>query len=201
MIALGLLILAAAGVTAAAGFLANDGASNALSQPFEVFGYNFTDSSGRLFVFGIIVGVVAMLGIALMLKGMRRRVRHSVDSRRERRTIRGEADTLAAERDQLAQELEEERARKAALEPASAADTRIVAADTAFLQAERPDAPVTERVVGAAAPVQPVGARPAEPAADASTDSATPTSGWSTPPVDSTETDRDPAITGGRPKA
>jgi hypothetical protein len=109
MVALGLLILVAAGVVGAAGVLGNDGPAHTVSPAFEVLGVEIGGSAGRLFLFGIIVGVAGALGIGMMLAGSKRRVRHRVENRRERRDIKGEAETLQQERDRLAAELEAER--------------------------------------------------------------------------------------------
>ena len=82
MVALGLLLLAGAGLTVLVGFFANNGADSAISGGFELFGYDFNSSAGRLFLFGAIVGVVGMLGLNLLLAGLGRGVKHKVATRR-----------------------------------------------------------------------------------------------------------------------
>ena len=113
MVALGLLLLAGAGLTVLVGFFANNGADHAISGGFELFGYDFNSSTGRLFLFGAIVGVVGMLGLNLLLAGLGRGVKHKVATRRERKTYRRRTETLQEERDRLADELAEQRAREA----------------------------------------------------------------------------------------
>src|SRR5215203_3400136 len=98
MVALGLLLLAGAGLTVLVGF-------------FELFGYDISGSTGRLFLYGAIVGVVGMLGLNLLLAGLGRGVKHKVATRRERKTYRRRTETLQEERDRLADELAEQRAR------------------------------------------------------------------------------------------
>jgi len=113
MVALGLLLLAGAGVTVLVGFLANNGAENSIPNGFEVFGYDINTTTGRLFLYGAIVGVVGLLGLNLLLSGLGRGVKHRAASRRERKTYRHRTETLQEERDRLAGELEEERAARA----------------------------------------------------------------------------------------
>jgi hypothetical protein len=110
MIALGLLLVAGAGLTVVVGFFANNGADHAIAGGFEVFGYDVNSSTGRLFLYGAIVGVVGMLGLNLLLAGMGRGVRHKVATRRERKTYRRRTETLQEERDRLADELQAQRA-------------------------------------------------------------------------------------------
>jgi hypothetical protein len=110
MVALGLLLLAGAGLTVLVGFLANNGAEHGIPNGFELFGYDVNSTTGRLFLYGAIVGVVGMLGLNLLLRGMGRGVKHKVANRRERKTFRRRTETLQEERDRLAGELEEERA-------------------------------------------------------------------------------------------
>jgi FtsZ-interacting cell division protein ZipA len=110
MVAIGLLLLAAAGVTALAGFWSNSGGGHIIPEGFDLFGYNVTGSPGRIFLYGVIVGVVGMIGLSLLLRGLRRGVKHKVETRRERKTYRHRTETLEEERDRLARELEEERA-------------------------------------------------------------------------------------------
>lgn len=121
MVALGLLILVAAGVVGAAGVLGNDGSAHNVSPAFEVLGVEFTGSTGVLFLIGMLVGVAGTIGIGLMLVGSKRRARHRLENRRERRDIRGEAETLQQERDRLAQELADEREQRT-VEPIVAAE-------------------------------------------------------------------------------
>ena len=46
------------------GVLTNAGAAHPLTENFAVFGYHVTGSTGTLFLVGIVVGAVAMLGLA-----------------------------------------------------------------------------------------------------------------------------------------
>jgi hypothetical protein len=109
MIALGLLILAAAGVVGVAGVLANDGASHELARSFDVLGYEFTGASGVLFLIGIVVGLVGAVGLAMVLSGLRHRARRSLGARRARKGAKSETKALVEERDELAEALEAER--------------------------------------------------------------------------------------------
>jgi hypothetical protein len=45
-----------------------------LTENFSVFGYHVTGSTGSLFLFGIVVGAVALLGLSVLLAGARRSV-------------------------------------------------------------------------------------------------------------------------------
>jgi len=110
MVAIGLLLLAGAGLTVLVGFLANTGVEHTIPGGFELFGYEISGSTGRLFLYGAILGVVGMLGLNLLLTGLGRGVKHKVANRRERKTYRRRTETLQGERDRLARELDEERA-------------------------------------------------------------------------------------------
>ena len=114
MVALGLLLLAGAGLTVLVGFFANNGSDHTIPGGFELFGYDISGSTGRLFLYGAIVGVVGMLGLNLLLTGLGRGVKHKVANRRERKTYRRGNETLQEERDRLARELDDERAARAA---------------------------------------------------------------------------------------
>lgn len=109
MIALGLLILAAAGVVGVAGVLGNDGAQHDLARSFELLGYEFTGSSGVLFLIGVVVGVIGALGLAMVLSGLRHRARRRLDQRRARKEVKGQTKALEQERNELAEALEAER--------------------------------------------------------------------------------------------
>lgn len=65
-----------------------------LTDGFAVFGYDLTGSTGTLFLFGIVVGAVAMLGMSAMLVGARRTASHGQDARRELVRVRRETAFL-----------------------------------------------------------------------------------------------------------
>jgi membrane protein implicated in regulation of membrane protease activity len=107
MAALGLLLLAAAGLVAIVGALGNSGADHLLANGFAIFGYRVHGSSGRLFLYGAAVGAVAMLGLNMLLAGLGR----GFSSRRQLRQSRRAQKEMQKERDQLGRDLREERER------------------------------------------------------------------------------------------
>jgi hypothetical protein len=82
VIIFGLIILIAAVVAGVAGVLGNGGSGHALTHGFAVFGYHVTGSTGTLFLYGIVVGAVALAGLSLLLAGARRTSRRGSDARR-----------------------------------------------------------------------------------------------------------------------
>jgi hypothetical protein len=82
IIILGLIILVAAVIAGVAGVLGNGGTGHALTRPFAVFGYHVTGSTGTLFLNGIVVGALALLGLSLLLAGARRTSRRGREARR-----------------------------------------------------------------------------------------------------------------------
>ena len=46
----------------AAGVLTNAGSGHELTHDFAVFGYRVTGSTGTVFLYGIVVGAIALLG-------------------------------------------------------------------------------------------------------------------------------------------
>ncbi|MEU9624563.1 MULTISPECIES: hypothetical protein [unclassified Streptomyces] len=79
---LGLIILIAAVVVAVAGIVTNGGSAHQLTNDFSVFGHHVTGSTGTLFLYGIIVGALAMFGLSLIVAAVRRPSHHSRTSRR-----------------------------------------------------------------------------------------------------------------------
>ncbi|MEU7551456.1 hypothetical protein AB0B01_03685 [Streptomyces sp. NPDC044571] len=71
LVILGLVLLIAALVVGVAGVVANDGSAHELTGGFSVFGYEVSGSTGTLFLYGIAVGAVALLGLSLLLAGVR----------------------------------------------------------------------------------------------------------------------------------
>lgn len=97
MIILGLVILVAAVVIGVVGVLSNSGSAHEFTGGFSVFGVDVTGSTGTLFLYGIVVGAAALLGLSLLLTGARRAARRGRTARRGLKQSRRE--TAAAEQD------------------------------------------------------------------------------------------------------
>ena len=110
IIILGLIILVAAVIAGAAGVLGNGGAGHALTHPFAVFGYHVTGSTGTLFLYGIVVGALALLGLSLLLAGARRTSRRGREARRGLSQSRRETAAVSQDRDDLLDQREAARA-------------------------------------------------------------------------------------------
>src|SRR5664280_3485056 len=110
IIIVGLLVFIAAAGIAASGVAANSGTSHPLGDAFVIFGQSLTGlSTGQLFLFGIVVGVVGMLGLAMLLGAFNRRLA-SRGTRRELKGSRRESAALRLDRERLNQQLDDERA-------------------------------------------------------------------------------------------
>lgn len=97
IVVLGLIILLVAAVVAIVGVLGNTGLDHALTQNFSVFGYHVTGSTGTLFLFGIVVGAVLLIGLSVLLAGARRTAARERDTRRE--LSRSQRETAFLNRD------------------------------------------------------------------------------------------------------
>ena len=100
IVVLGLVILVAALIVGVAGVLANGGHAHAVTQ-FAVFGYHVTGSTGALFLYGIVVGALALAGLSVLLAGARRTSRRGRDARRGLAQSRRETAAVSADRDDL----------------------------------------------------------------------------------------------------
>jgi hypothetical protein len=98
-VVLGLIILVAAVVVGVAGVFNNVGSGHALTHGFSVFGYHVTGSTGALFLYGIVVGAAAMLGLGLLLAGARRTSRRGRAARRELKQSRPQTAAVSQDRD------------------------------------------------------------------------------------------------------
>ena len=101
IIIIGLVILVAAVVAGVAGVLSNSGSGHALSHQFAVFGYHVTGSTGTLFLYGIVVGAIAVAGLSLLLAAARRTSRRGHEARRGLRRSRRETAAVSRDRDDL----------------------------------------------------------------------------------------------------
>lgn len=64
-------LLAAAAAVAVAGVLGGTGSAHELTGTFSVFGHHVTGSTGMPLLRGVVVGAVAVLGLASLLVGAR----------------------------------------------------------------------------------------------------------------------------------
>ena len=78
-------------VVGLAGVLTNAGGAHEFTDGFAVLGYHVTGSTGTLFLYGTVVGAVAMFGLCLLLAGARRTSRRGQAARRGLKQSRGSA--------------------------------------------------------------------------------------------------------------
>jgi hypothetical protein len=109
IVILGLVILVAAVIAGVAGVLANGGHAHTVTH-FAVFGYHVTGSTGTLFLYGIVVGALAMVGLSVLLAATRRASRRGRDARRGLAQSRRETAAVSQDRDNLRGERDTARA-------------------------------------------------------------------------------------------
>lgn len=117
LIVLGLVMLIVALVVGIAGVLTNAGSAHALTDDFSVFGYHVSGSTGTLFLYGIVVGVVAMLGLSLLLAGARRTSRRGSAARRGLKQSHLETEAALEDRNELIGQRDAARAQAAGPPP------------------------------------------------------------------------------------
>ena len=122
IVILGLVILVAAVIVGMAGVLGNGGSAHALTDGFSVFGYHATGSTGTLFLYGIVVGAIALFGLGLLLAGARRTSRRGSAARRGLKQSRRETAAASQARDDLIDQRETARAYTASAPGGSAAE-------------------------------------------------------------------------------
>jgi len=83
MVIVGLVVLLVAVIVGTVGVLGNAGAAHPLAENFSVLGYHVTGSTGTLFLSGIVVGAVGLLGLSVLLAGARRSAVRGRDARRD----------------------------------------------------------------------------------------------------------------------
>ena len=110
IIIIGLVILVAAVVAGVSGVLSNSGSGHPLTHHFAVFGYHVTGSTGTLFLSGIVVGALGLLGLSLLLAGARRTSRRGRQARRGLTQSRRETAAVTRDRDDLLDQRETARA-------------------------------------------------------------------------------------------
>ena len=108
MAAIGLVILAVAGIVALAGGLDNSGSDHVVNN-FSILGLDVNATSGRLFLYGAVLGGVAMLGLNMFLAGVGRGFKNKVKTRRQLKAEHARQGELEDERNKLERELQAER--------------------------------------------------------------------------------------------
>ena len=101
LVIVGLVVLLVAVIVGFTGVLTNAGPDHLLTENFSVFGYHVTGSTGTLFLFGIVIGAVAMLGLCVLLAGARRTAGRGRAARRDLTRSQRETAFLHRDRDQL----------------------------------------------------------------------------------------------------
>jgi hypothetical protein len=82
MVIVGLVVMFVAVIVGTVGVLGNAGATHPLAENFSVLGYHVTGSTGTLFLSGIVVGAVGLLGLSVLLAGARHSAVRGRDARR-----------------------------------------------------------------------------------------------------------------------
>ena len=101
LVIIGLIVLGVAVIVGLVGVLSNAGPTHALTENFSVFGYHVTGSTGTLFLFGIVIGAVALLGLSVLLAGARRTAYRGRDARRQLARSQRETAVVSRDRDTL----------------------------------------------------------------------------------------------------
>lgn len=108
---IGICILGIAALIGVLGVVSNGGSAHLLNGDFALFGQHVTGlSTGQLFLFGIIVGLVAALGLSI-LRGFFARGLASRDLKKELKRSQAETSTLRADIERVQKELASERAK------------------------------------------------------------------------------------------
>jgi hypothetical protein len=100
MVIVGLVVLLVAAIAGTVGVLGNAGATHPLAENFSVLGYHVTGSTGTLFLSGIVVGAVGLLGLSVLLAGARRSAVRGRDARRDVARSRRETSFVNRHRSQ-----------------------------------------------------------------------------------------------------
>lgn len=101
MIVIGLVVLLAALVVGVIGVVSNAGSEHLLTDGFAISSYHVTGSTGTVFLYGIVVGAVAVVGLSLVLAGAIRATGRSRAARAELKRAQQESELVNRDRDRL----------------------------------------------------------------------------------------------------
>lgn len=108
VIILGLILMAVATIVGLVGVLGNADSEHALTGGFSVFGFDVNGSTGTLFLYGIVVGAIAMLGLSMLLANVLGTARRGRAARAELKQSRHQAAVASQDRDDLLRKREAE---------------------------------------------------------------------------------------------
>jgi len=146
IVILGFLLLLVAGGVAVAGVAANSG-GGAATDSFVLFGQSVTGMSvGRIFLVGLVVGAVGMLGLSMLLGSFNRRTA-SRRSRRDLTASRRESAGLRDDRARLSRQLDDQSSSRVPVDAAGGPASDPIP-DDGGRPARRPS--LRERIGGAA---------------------------------------------------
>jgi hypothetical protein len=100
LVIVGLVVLLVAVIVGFTAVLTNAGPTHPLTENFSVLGYHVTGSTGTLFLSGIVIGAAAMLGLSVLLAGVRRTARRGRDTRHELENSQRQTESRNPDRDQ-----------------------------------------------------------------------------------------------------
>ncbi len=144
LLVIGLIVLIAAVVIAVTGVVTNGGHGHVLTHGFSVLGYHVTGSTGELFLYGLVLGAIAMFAISVILISARRSSLRASSARVGLERSRRETAAASKDRDSLIEERDSARAYIASVPGAGA---------PSLTDDRRPDADDTaERSVAASTP-------------------------------------------------
>jgi hypothetical protein len=109
MVILGMLLLTAAVVVALGTVLGNLGSDHLLDDDFAILGYHVDGTAGELFGYGVLTGMMAALGLYLVIVGALRGAQQRAATRRALEQARQQQESLQQQRDRLAARLDHER--------------------------------------------------------------------------------------------
>ena len=123
IVILGFVVLLAATLVGLVAVATNTGSTHTIGDQFSLLGHPLTGvSTGRLFLDGIVVGVVGMLGLSILLGTFNRRLA-SRGARRDLKGSRRESAALRLDRERLTQQLDDQRSDRHDVDTPHAAPT------------------------------------------------------------------------------
>lgn len=124
IVIIGLFLLVVSTILAVAGVVTNNDSAHPLNGDFALFGQHMSGlSTGRLFLYGIIVGVVGALGLSLLRAAFTRSLA-SRGLQRELKKSRDETASLRLDYERLTQQINNEQTERLTADTSKTFNTR-----------------------------------------------------------------------------